>query len=127
MFRMFGVCLYLIFTTPAMADEWVQLPRTGNEVSVYINAFSIVANGDTRKVWQKNKYAHPQWDATAKKKVAYDLVLLEFDCSNHRQRDLEIVAHFTDGSVAVDKASNSWTYNRPNSISSETEEVVCKR
>lgn len=122
--RIVLIALLVLATTSAWA-EWIKLSEDDGAIH-YIDPATIRRDGNLRRAWELQDRKSP-----APGGVLSYRVLKESDCTEERDRVLSISGHsgpMATGKVlfSVSHASDSWTYQPPNSVGAALLKRVCE-
>jgi hypothetical protein len=112
------------FATSASAT-WVKMSEN-DDADVYIDATTIVKNGDFRQVWQLHDEIKRARDGTRSSRI-----LWEYDCKGERVRMISATGH--DGPMATGKKlynvykASDWRDIAPDTMGENGFKVVCTK
>jgi hypothetical protein len=113
-------------TCPVAPAKWTLL-RSKSHFSTCVDMSSMQVSGFIRRVSFKSIY--PPWkQRPGFPQVKYTVVLMAFDCKDHRQRIDEIDSYYDDGSVTKGGSGKDpvlWDPIRPDTVSAADLDRVC--
>ncbi len=121
----------LLVTLPCCAQaDWVQVSTTQQEYSVYVDAASVTANGDFRKVSVLFDMPKPESLPGLKHSFSSYKVLAEINCKEIEFRKLAtafFTGHMAQGEIVIDdkEAESTWKSVPPGSVGSRFVTYAC--
>ena len=119
------VCVMLLVANPAYASAWRFISgQLGPPSTIVVgDAESIRPTGThSRRMWIETVYSHAGDDGIGDK-----LELVEFDCTDLRQRRLSAVAHADQGAVVgTDDQITPWTFIPPATGAAAIANAACR-
>ena len=117
------LCVCAVLTTNVASAGWVKMSEN-DDADVYIDATTIVKNGNLRQVWQLHDEIRRARDGTKSSRI-----LWEYDCKGERVRMISATGHA--GSMAAGKKlynvykASDWRDIAPETMGENGFKVVC--
>lgn len=124
----FGTAVFMIFllaTNSARAADWMLLRRESYGDS-YIDLSSIAVSGFIRHATIKLTHPPPRQTSNLPW-IQYGILLVAFDCKEHRQQINAMTFFFSDGKVEKEPVNDQvlWDPIRPDMASASDLDFVC--
>jgi hypothetical protein len=103
-----------LLTTSALAEDWMLLSSDG-ERPVYIDMSSIQVSGFIRRATEKFVHAPPK-HTLREPWIQYSILLIAFDCKDHRSRIDAMTFYLSDGTTENQRVADPvlWDPSGPN-------------
>jgi hypothetical protein len=108
--------------TSALAEDWMQL-SSDNDRPIYIDMSSIQVSGFIRRATEKFVHAPPK-HTPREPWIQYSILLVAYDCKNHRSRIDEMTFYLSDGTAEKQLVADPVLWD-PSSPNDEELDLIC--
>jgi hypothetical protein len=112
----------LLLTTSVLAEDWMPL-SSDSDRPVYIDMSSIQGSGFIRRATEKFVHAPPK-HTLREPWIQYSILLIAFDCKDHRSRIDAMTFYLSDGTTEKQRVADPVLWD-PSSPNDEVLDLVC--